>query len=120
MTEKQENTTVKLENATVKIVTVLGFMGVVVYAAWEASAFKTTVATEFTGIKTTLERFNKTLDKLDDKIVGKSPEGFHRRDAHELCLAMELTNKSWKCPNPYDLPGYQRFSSGSAKPAKRR
>jgi hypothetical protein len=53
------------------------------------------------------------IDKLDDKmtefnsrLVGRTPEGFHRRDADELVRELCRTAKIKPCPNPYKLPGF--------------
>lgn len=44
--------------------------------------------------------------RIDNRIVGISPEGFHRIDAVELMEALCLMNDVLRCPDPYALPGY--------------
>jgi hypothetical protein len=45
---------------------------------------------------------------LSNKVVGKTPEGFHRVDAVELMEMLCLMNKDLRCPDPYQAPNYQR------------
>lgn len=91
-----------IENSTIRVLTALSFIAGVGVFVWNASAFTTSVENSISEMKTAITR-------LDKKIVGKSPEGFHRRDAYEHCLAMQGKNKDWSCPSPYKLPGYYRF-----------
>ncbi len=45
------------------------------------------------------------LADLDKRVVGRTPEGFHRADALELCEALADVN-GLVCPSPYELPRY--------------
>lgn len=49
-----------------------------------------------------------TKKAFDDRVVGRTPEGFHRADMREWCQAFAEANwgKGIACPNPYELPGY--------------
>lgn len=47
--------------------------------------------------------------RLQGQIVGKSPEGFHRTDAVELMEALCLMNDRLRCPDPYQLPRFERM-----------
>jgi hypothetical protein len=44
--------------------------------------------------------------QLRSIVVGRTPEGFHRGDAKELCEALAVANVGWRCVDPYTLPGY--------------
>lgn len=46
------------------------------------------------------------VETLAAQIVGKTPEGFHRKDAEEMCEAMILLNQGLLCPDVRSLPGY--------------
>ncbi len=48
-----------------------------------------------------------SVTRLQDQVVGRSPEGFHRADAAELMEQLCLSNAGLRCPNPYRLPRYQ-------------
>lgn len=51
----------------------------------------------------------ETINDLSERVVGRTPEGFHRLDAKELadvlCKALDVS----PCPDPYDLPSAGRF-----------
>ena len=54
----------------------------------------------------------KSVRALDGRIVGKTPEGYHRRDAAEnneaLCrVVANAVGKPVRCPDPYNLPGFR-------------
>ena len=57
-------------------------------------------------------RIDKLSVDLSSKIVGRTPEGFHRQDAKELSDAIcdEIREKrpDADCIDPYDLPRYKR------------
>ena len=54
----------------------------------------------------------RVLDSVGDprfpKVVGRTPEGFHREDMREWCAAAVHANPGFNCPDPYTLPGYFR------------
>jgi hypothetical protein len=52
----------------------------------------------------------ETKKSFDQLVVGRTPEGFHRRDMQEWCRAFERANKGSgiTCPDPYDLEGYRQ------------
>lgn len=47
---------------------------------------------------------------VDERLVGRTPEGFHRADMAEWCEAFEKANRfaGVTCPDPYKLPNYVR------------
>ena len=49
------------------------------------------------------------INALNRRIVGNSPEGFHRADAKELCDETARKNDGFECADPYTLPSYRRW-----------
>lgn len=49
---------------------------------------------------------HQTKNQLQQQVVGKTPEGFHRADALQFCEALEEANVSFTCVDPYTLPNY--------------
>lgn len=59
-----------------------------------------------------INQLSVAVDKLDSRIVGKTPEGYHRRDAAEnneaLCRSLATAiGRPVECPDPYSLPGFR-------------
>jgi hypothetical protein len=50
-----------------------------------------------------------TKSAFDTLVVGRTPEGFHRRDMREWCDAFDRANRGSGivCPDPYSLPGFK-------------
>jgi len=44
---------------------------------------------------------------FDEKVVGRTPEGFHRYDMKEWCEAAMKVNRGFVCPDPYTLHGFK-------------
>lgn len=70
------------------------------------------IGQQITELKRDISRMRISIDKLDSRIVGKSPEGYHRRDAAEnneaLCrVVASALGKAITCPDPYTLPGFR-------------
>jgi hypothetical protein len=51
-----------------------------------------------------------TKKAFDALVVGRTPEGFHRKDMAEWCVAFQQANRASgiTCPDPYTLPGYRQ------------
>jgi hypothetical protein len=51
-----------------------------------------------------------TKKAFDTLVVGRTPEGFHRKDMAEWCVAFQQANRASgiTCPDPYTLPGYRQ------------
>ncbi len=51
---------------------------------------------------------------LQSRIVGKTPEGWHRKDMDEWCNDFNKINNGVKCPDPRSLPSYiKRINNAS-------
>jgi hypothetical protein len=50
-----------------------------------------------------------TKKAFDTLVVGRTPEGFHRKDMREWCEEFERTNRGSGiiCPDPYGLRGFR-------------
>ena len=48
----------------------------------------------------------RAVTELQKRIVGKTPEGWHRKDMDEWCAAFNTINAGVKCPDPRKLPSY--------------
>jgi len=67
-------------------------------------------------LRDALEDEERRIDKLSvdlsSKIVGRTPEGFHRQDAKELsdaiCEEIREKRSDADCIDPYELPRYKR------------
>ena len=61
-------------------------------------------------IRDTKRDADATKRAFDTTVVGRTPEGFHRKDMAEWCEAFEKANRftGVTCPDPYRLPGYGR------------
>lgn len=47
--------------------------------------------------KLTQGEIKRTVERLDKKIVGKGPNGWHRPDMKQLCRETALKNPGWEC-----------------------
>lgn len=47
------------------------------------------------------------LMNLSNRVVGKTPEGFHRADAAEIMELLCRSNPGLRCPDPYATPLYK-------------
>ena len=47
-----------------------------------------------------------SVDELKSKIVGKTPEGWHRHDMGLWCEEFKELNPDINCPNPWAMPSY--------------
>ena len=58
----------------------------------------------------TKEEAAATKKAFDERVVGRTPEGFHRADMREWCEAFAEANRQTGivCPDPYGLPGFTR------------
>lgn len=50
---------------------------------------------------------DSTKKAFDTTVVGRTPEGFHRKDMREWCEAFMRANPDIVCPDPYGLPGFR-------------
>jgi hypothetical protein len=78
-------------------------IGMIVYAAIfiRPSDVRTIAETKTIAVDT-----KKSFDQL---VVGRTPEGFHRKDMREWCEEFERTNRGSGiiCPDPYGLRGFR-------------
>lgn len=81
-----------LEDSRVKLGTAIAcVIAVVAYVRYD-TAWRTTVDHRF-------ERMAETMDRIDKRIVGKAPDGWHRRDMLEYSIEAERLNKDWNSPS---------------------
>lgn len=50
---------------------------------------------------------NAGFDRLGSRVVGKTPEGFHRRDCEDAMRSLYSLNRNLIVPDCYELPGYK-------------
>ena len=54
----------------------------------------------------------RSVNELKAKIVGKSPEGWHRHDMGLWCEEFKEVNPGINCPNPWGMPSYIEMING--------
>jgi hypothetical protein len=89
-----------LENSKVKITTfitagllLLGAIGGVVGFAISESAWRTNMSRDISDLKVSLQN-------LDNKIVGKGPNSWHKRDMKLFASELQAKNPDLKVPEP--------------------
>lgn len=65
-------------------------------------------------IGVTLNAHWSVLNETKSMVVGKTPEGFHRKDALELVECLQ-TRPADAC-DPYNLPGYRNHPGVNNRP----
>lgn len=97
---------------TLGAVNVIALCGAAIWATYVVVEMKNDIKGKFSDITRDVSDLRRVVEKVDSRIVGKTPERFHRRDADELIRAMcqataNASGKRIQCPNPYNLPGFR-------------
>lgn len=113
-------------SAATKIFSLIGSAGVVVgslvgfgwWAGIKLNTIQSSVASNNSMITREIAQLTKAVEResianqdkfraLWVQVIGRAPDGFHRRDMAEWCDKTEKMNGSWVCADPYDLPSFK-------------
>lgn len=79
--------------ANFPVVSILALIVIVAGGVWQAASLHHQITGEFLAI-------NRAVLALDNKIVGKGPNGWHYPQMDRFCLEAEQLNDGWTCPDP--------------------
>lgn len=91
------------ENSYIKMGTVITVLIFLVTLVIHEAEYRTNLSRDLLDIAKEVKKLEETVDRLDKKIVGKTPEGWHRNDMKLWTLEAEKKNKGLQLPDPYKL-----------------
>lgn len=91
-----------LDNGYVKITTLIGVVSAVVAFSVKDAQHKLRVEFAITHLSSKVDENSKVLEALNDKIVGRSPGGWHRDTMERWAAELDHRNPGLKVPDPWD------------------
>lgn len=94
-----------VENSYVRLATAVGAFIFAATIGIGEIEYRTNLNRDLKDLSSHISRLEESVRKLENKIVGKTPEGFHRTDMFYYNSEIQRLNPGWKGVNPYELPG---------------
>lgn len=85
---------------------IIGLIVVVAYGAWgvfgERQRIDAKIDTQFGSLRDDLRGLNLNLESLTEKLAARTLERWTRTDMQLWCLKVQIRNKGFFCPDPFD------------------
>jgi hypothetical protein len=75
-------------------------VGIITFVIKEVE-YRTNLQRDLEQLTVNIQKLTKQIEKIDNKVVGKSPEGWHRPDMKLWILETERENPNWRGADAY-------------------